>query len=85
MITLYFKTEKATLRKVLELQWSGEIVVKSSLPMTCGCGETSGYYSDTCALILCPTCFENADRMERGEEGLLEILGDCLNPKNNQI
>lgn len=65
MTTLYFKTKKAIEAKAEELRSEGEIVTAST--MNCACGESSGYYAESCKLILCEACYNDCDRTEQGE------------------
>lgn len=65
MTTLYFKTRTAIEAKAEELRSEGEIVEQKTVG--CDCGQSPGYYAESCKLILCESCYDNCDRTERGQ------------------
>jgi hypothetical protein len=65
MKKLYFEKQETIDACAKELEKQGEYVSKST--MTCACGQSSGYYTDTHKLILCEACYNDATPVERGE------------------
>ena len=60
MEKVYFKTKKAFLRYARNQKAFFTIV-------TCACGETPGAIINDKVLILCKSCYDKADIVQRGE------------------
>ena len=72
MKTLYFKTASTLLKVVADHKKTPGVMIHQET-MQCKCGDTVGFrllavdYKDDAKLILCPSCYDNALIMERGE------------------
>jgi hypothetical protein len=66
MKILYFKNVRKLHEFANNLKKQGEMVTMPDY-VSCDCGCSAGYYTDTYKLIFCRRCYDRADRTEQGE------------------